>query len=198
MLEHGNHQSATFHHEQLVQMLTDEVEHGWQLILPCAALLVPGAVIAPLGMVLQDSIKECGEIIQKWHLTHDQSYNVTPKTQCSVNDHLLVHELTPCRFGQMLLHHIHCIMGFRLHHPSAKFFQTKADLKAAYRQLHYSMCTTQQSVVAIDDFVLVALRLTFGGAANLSQWSDISELTCDLTNNIMRDEGWDVWKMFCR
>ena len=81
MLEHGNHQLATFHHAQLVQMLTDEVEHGWQLILPCnTALLVPGAVITLLGMVLQDSINEHGEIIQKWHLTHDQSYNMTPNT----------------------------------------------------------------------------------------------------------------------
>ena len=81
MLKHGNHQSATIHHAQLVQMLTDEVEHGWQLILPHAtALLMPGAVITLLGMVLQDSIDEHGEIVPKWHLTHDQSYNVTPNT----------------------------------------------------------------------------------------------------------------------
>ena len=46
-------------------------------------------------------------------------------------------------------------------------------------------------MVAIDDFILVALCLTFGGAANPSQWSDVSELTCDLTNDIVRDEGWD-------
>ena len=142
MLERGNHQSATFHHAQLVQMLTDEVEHGWQLILPCtAALLMPGAVIALLGMVLQDSIDEHGEIVPKWYLTHDQSYNITPNTRRSVNDHLLVHELTPCRIGWVLLHHIHCIVGFRSCHPAAKILQMKADLKLAYRRLHYSMCT---------------------------------------------------------
>ena len=192
MLEHGNHQLATFHHAQLVQMLTDEVERGWQLILPCATtLLVPGAVIALLGMVLQDSIDEHGEIVPKWCLTHDQSYNVTPNTQRSVNDRLLVQELTPCRFGRALLHHIHCIMGFHSCHPAAKILQMKADLKLAYWWLHYSMCTAQQYMVAINDFILVALHLTFGGAANPSQWSDISELTCDLTNKIMRDEGWD-------
>ena len=71
-------------------------------------------------------------------------------------------------------------MGFRLCHPSAKILQMKVDLKSAYWRLHYSMCTAQQSLVAIDDFVLVALCLTFGGAANPSQWSNISELTCDL------------------
>ena len=157
MLERSNHQLATVHHAQLVQMLTDEVEHGWQLILPCAdTLLVPGSVIAPLGMVLQDSINEHGEIVPKWHLTHDQSYNVTYNTQRSVNDCLLVHKLTPCRFGWALLHHIHCIMGFRLHHPAAKILQMKVDLKLAYWQRHYSMCTARQSMVAIDDFILVA------------------------------------------
>ena len=46
-------------------------------------------------------------------------------------------------------------------------------------------------MVAINNFILVALHLTFGGAANPSQWSDVSELTCDLTNDIMRDAGWD-------
>ena len=81
MLECGNHQSATFHHAQLVQMLTNEVEHGWQLILPHATtLLMPGAVITPLGTVLQDLIDEHGEIVPKWCLTHDQSYNITPNT----------------------------------------------------------------------------------------------------------------------
>jgi len=32
--EHGNHQSATYNFDQLVSMLTEEVQHGWQLILP--------------------------------------------------------------------------------------------------------------------------------------------------------------------
>ena len=36
MLEHSNHKLANFHHDQLVQMLAAEVEHGWQLILPCS------------------------------------------------------------------------------------------------------------------------------------------------------------------
>ena len=82
MLKCSNHKSAIFHHDQLVQMLAAEVEWGWQLILPClAALLFPGEVIAPLGMVLQDSINKWGEIIQKWWLTHDQSFNTILGTQ---------------------------------------------------------------------------------------------------------------------
>jgi hypothetical protein len=48
-----------------------------------------------------------------------------------------------------------------------------------------------QSMVTIGIFVLIALHLTFGGASNPSQWSDISEMATDLANNIVRDDGWD-------
>jgi hypothetical protein len=46
-------------------------------------------------------------------------------------------------------------------------------------------------MVTIGIFVLIALRLTFGGASNPSQWSDISEMATDLANDIVRDDGWD-------
>ena len=68
---------------------------------------------------------------------------------------------------------------------------TKSDLKSAYHRLHYSVCTAHQSMVAIDNFILLALHLAFGGATNPSQWSDVSELICDLVNDIVCDNGWD-------
>jgi hypothetical protein len=41
-------------------------------------------------------------------------------------------------------------------------------------------------MVMIGIFVLIALRLTFGGASNPSQWSDsISEMATDLANDIV-------------
>jgi len=46
-------------------------------------------------------------------------------------------------------------------------------------------------MVTIGAFTLVALRMTFGGAANPSQWSDVSELATDLANDLVRDDGWD-------
>ena len=33
--------------------------------------------------------------------------------------------------------------------------------------------------------------MTFGGAANPSQWSDISEIATDLSNDLVRDPAWD-------
>ena len=46
-------------------------------------------------------------------------------------------------------------------------------------------------MVAIDNFILLALCLTFGGATNPSQWSDMSKLICNLANAIVCDIGWD-------
>jgi hypothetical protein len=36
-----------------------------------------------------------------------------------------------------------------------------------------------------------ASSLTFGGASNPSQWSDVSEIACNLTNDLVCDPGWD-------
>jgi len=50
----GNHQSALYNKEHLVHMLSDEVQCGWQLLLPKAAVLeIENAVLAPLGLVDQ-------------------------------------------------------------------------------------------------------------------------------------------------
>jgi hypothetical protein len=42
-----------------------------------------------------------------------------------------------------------------------------------------------QACVLFAGLLLVALRLTFGGSANPSQWSDLSELLFDLANDII-------------
>lgn len=190
--ERGNHKSADVNHTRLLTMLQDEVSRGWQLILPREAIhSIPNAVLAPLGLVEQDSINEFGEIIPKCRLTHDQSFNVIKGTNRSVNDRLETHELTPCRYGRALLRHVHVIVGFRYRHPTRRILQTKADLKSAYRRLHYAPRTAVQAIVQLGSFILLALRMTFGGAANPSQWSDVSELATDLSNDLVRDDGWD-------
>jgi hypothetical protein len=48
-----------------------------------------------------------------------------------------------------------------------------------------------QSIVAVGIYILIVLCLTFVGAANLSQWSDIGKLATDLANNLVQDDGWD-------
>ncbi|KAI2490850.1 hypothetical protein MHU86_23703 [Fragilaria crotonensis] len=48
-----------------------------------------------------------------------------------------------------------------------------------------------KSCTSIDDLLLVALRMTFGGAPNPSQWSDVSEMITDLANDLVRRDDWD-------
>jgi hypothetical protein len=195
MLERGNHKSAQSAEQALVAMLQEEVEQGWQLILPQeVALRIPDAVAAPLGFVIQDTINERGEITEKQRLTHDQSLNPVPGTLRSVNDRLQRGELTPCRYGSALRRYIHFIVQLRLHHPQERILQTKVDWKAAYRRLHLAAALVVQSCVFIAGYLLLALRLTFGGAANPSRWCDVSELSCNLANDLLRNPGWDPEK----
>ena len=86
--EHGNHQSTIYSEKHLTNMLMDEVSWGWQPILPREVVLqLPRAILAPLGLVEQNTINKFGNIVlPKWQLTHDQSFNVIKKTSHLVND----------------------------------------------------------------------------------------------------------------
>jgi hypothetical protein len=153
-------------------MLKDEVSRSWQLILSCEATLqILNAVLAPLGLVEQDTINAFREIVPKWRLIHDQSFNVIKGTSCSVNDRLITDDLTPCRYGKALNRHIHFVIGLQSRHPTVRILQVKVDWKSTYCQLHQEARTAIQSMVTIGIYVLIALRLTFGGASNPSQWS---------------------------
>ena len=95
--------------------------------------MLPGAVIAPVGLADQLTINELGEIVPKQCLTHDQSYNVIPSTCRSVNDRIQLEALTPCKYGHALLRFIHIIIAFRLRYPHEPILLTKVDLKSTYQ-----------------------------------------------------------------
>jgi hypothetical protein len=192
MIARGNHQSAKQRAPTLVKMMRAEVRHGWQLPLPpAAALLIPHAVVAPMGLVEQATINELGEIVDKLRVTHDQSFNPVKGTRRSVNDRVNRELLTPCMFGRALLRHIHQVVALRHRHPDEIILQSKVDWKSAYRRLHNAPATAVSAMVLVGQRLLVALRLTFGGAPNPSRWSDLSEIACDLSNDLVRNPGWD-------
>jgi hypothetical protein len=72
-----------------------------------------------------------------------------------------------------------------------KILQVKVNWKSAYCRLHQEAQTAIQSMVTIGIFVLIALHLTFGGASNPSQWSNVSEMATNLANDIVQNDGWD-------
>jgi len=173
-------------------MFQDETLRMWQLPFPPSVVKsLPNAVIAPLGMALQDTINESGKIVPKWRITHDQSFDVDPGASRSVNKRVIDEGLTPCQFGRALIRYIHYILHLRRRHPNRHILQTKVDLKAAYRRLHHSAHSACHSLVFLDDLILASLRLTFGGSPNPSMWSDVSETMFDTANDLVRNEGWD-------
>eukprot|EP00978_Attheya_sp_CCMP212_P025270 scaffold80933_cov58-Attheya_sp.AAC.1 len=190
----GNHKSAKHQEPRLQSLPESEVTNGWQIILPKVAIfLLKGAVLGPLGIVTQETISESGAIIPKWRMTHDQSFNVVPDTVWSVNDHVVWESLTPCRYGTVLSRYIHVIVVLRQHYLSEIILQTKVDWKSAYHRMHYAATlAVQQSITVIAGYLLLALRMTFGGAPNPSQWSDVSEMACDfLANDIGHHPEWN-------
>ena len=109
-------------------MLQDEVARGWQLPLPlAAAMLIPGAVVGPVGMVHQTSIDKHTNPVKKFWLMHDQSFNVVRGSQTSINDRLDASQLTPCRYGRALLRFLHSLASLRHRHPNKRILITKVD-----------------------------------------------------------------------
>ena len=198
ILSRGNHKSARGHEAKLTVMLKEEVSRGWQLpALPKeAALELPGCEVAPLGVVPQMTIDENGKRQPKLRLTHDQSFNPIPGERRSVN-RVVMAELTPARFGRALMQLLHYICLLRRRFPGERLLLTKVDCKSAYRRIHLQATTAMKACIVFAGLLLVALRLTFGGAPNPSQWSDVSEVAVDLANDLVRRDVWDpsVWSV---
>lgn len=191
-LARGNHKSAQGHEAKLIDMLKDEVAYGWQLPLPReVATKIPDCEVAPLGMVVQSTINEDGSRAVKLRLTHDQSFNSTKGAKRSVNDRVDPTRLTPARFGRALLRLLHFVCYLRWRFPNERLLLTKVDCKSAYRRIHLQPVTAAKSCTYIAGMLLMALRMTFGGAPNPSQWSDVSEVVADLANDLVRRDDWD-------
>ncbi len=94
-----------------------------------------------------------------------------------------------------MLRFLHDTCKLRRQFPSNRLLITKVDFKSAYRRVHLKAKTALKSCTCTAGMLLVALRMTFGGAPNPSQWSDISEVITDLANDLVRRSDWDpaVW-----
>ncbi len=193
-LAFGNHKGAKANYNLLRTLIEDDVSHGYSLPLPLQKIhLLPGILLAPMNIVEQDTIDEHGNTIPKFRLTHDQSFKFENGSNTSLNSRLFREELHPCYFGWVIRRLVNWIVAARRKHPNRRIFATKVDFKSAYRRLHLNQKIALQSCTQLpeDDIALMALRLTFGGAACPFEWSVISETICDLATAIAHDEGWD-------
>jgi hypothetical protein len=94
----GNHKGATSQPLLLQHLIVKDVLYGFDLTIPLSVVhSIQGALLAPMSIMKQNTIDEQGRIIPRDRLTHNQSYAWGLGT--SVNGHLCIEDLLPCRFG---------------------------------------------------------------------------------------------------
>ena len=110
--------------------------------------------------------------MSKFRLTHDQSFNPSRTEKRSLNNRVDALQLTVARFGKAFSQLIYHISYLRQLYPDKQILMTKVDWKSAYQRIHLRPSTAVKSCTFIDGLLLIALRMTFGGAPNPAQWSD--------------------------
>ena len=189
-IKRGNHKSTMKYQDAMDKAITEDITRGFVLPLPLDIITsIPNASLAPLGCVKQDTITEQGLVTQKFRMTHDQSF--PGLSGLSVNLRVIKSHLPPILYSFALLRSIHYIVNLRLHHPNMKIFICKVDLDAAYRRCSLSSTTATECLTIYDGLLLMALRMTFGGAPCPSLWGVISETMADLGNSLLRNPFWD-------
>jgi hypothetical protein len=193
--QRGNHKSAEKNEEHLASAMIKEIKKGWNIILPgdCHED-IPHLILNPMGVASQSGISAFGEFIDKKRITHDLSFPGLISEQ-SVNSRLIKDKMEPCMFGHTLLRIIHYIVNLRSRYPSKKIWLRKEDLKSAYRRMHLSAASAFSSAVRVKIhqiwYILLSVRLPFGGASCPPEFCLLSDLITDLINDTLSCEAWD-------
>jgi hypothetical protein len=117
------------------------------------------------GITIHDQHRRCNERAQT--LSHSQGPVIQfPKGgKISVNNRVESNSLMPARFGSRALTRMPLfICWLRNRFPKERLLMTKVDCKSAYRRVHLQRTTTLRLSTCTAGKVLVALRMTFGGA----------------------------------
>ena len=153
--------------------------------------LGPQISIAPLGIIKQETIDAMGSLVPKLLMIYDQSF--LGPSSLLVNCHVNREALLLCMHGCCLLQMCHYIISLHLCHPTTQIFISKIDIKNACHCAHLSARMALESTTIFDDLLLISLQMTYWGRGSPypAQWSCISEITCDMMNNLIQCNGWD-------
>ncbi len=192
IIDYNNHSSTHQRLEAYNKMIGKDAKRGYSfpVTIECAKRLRHGR-IGPVGMARHNGINEFGDLIPKDRLTHDQSWSCgfCP----SLNDLIDQELLTELVYGWCLPRLFHAIIALREAFPNLPILIGKYDLDKAYRRITNSGEASAQCVT-IDGsgkFAHVSNRLTFGGSANPSKFSDLSETATDLCNELAQLDEWN-------
>lgn len=184
MLERGNHKSALLDPGKTGAALAKEVSHGFSLPLPASKVTqIKGAMVQPCGLAHQMSLQADGSRKKKSRLTHDLSYSLT-QPNAGVNQRIDINQYPEMIFGWCFSRTLHFISALRYNYPQHRILIAKYDFSDAYRRMMHSPEAAAQSILVWDEVAYLALRLSFGGAANPPTWCAYSEMLTDLSNEI--------------
>ena len=98
-------------------------------------------------------------------------------------------------FGHTFLRVIHHIVYLRRKYPNKIIWLRKEDFKSAYRRLHLNAKTAMKSAVRVKlkgtYYILVSLRLPFGGAPCPSDFCLVSDVITDTINDLLASKTWN-------
>ena len=175
------------HVEWINEKIKEEISRGWAIALPLRSWkYLKSAVFSPINAIEQETLTPSGDLVPKKRLVHNLSKCGAISNE-SVNSLTRRDELESVIYGQMHRRYIHHIVGCRLRHPSVPILQAKGDWSSAYKRKHAAWDAVRKSItsISLDDipYLILSLRLTFGGAFCVPEWCQISEAATDTLLN---------------
>jgi hypothetical protein len=134
----GNHKGATSKPELLRELITEDVWHGYGLVIPLDKIeCFPGVCLAPMNIMHQFTLDASRDIVDKERLTHNQSFKWQSGTL--VNKRVIKEELQRCMYGQCLMRLLSWIVAAQRKFPNKPY-----DPEDQY-QVGLSMVAPQRS-----------------------------------------------------
>ncbi len=191
-LQFGNQKGAYQKLVPLKKLISDDIRHGYGLVIAWGEIsCLPNACLAPMIITKQFTLKAGREIVDKKHLTHDQSLKWL--SRLLVNKRVIQESLQQCMYGRCLMRLLCWIVATRRKFPNAPIALQKINIKSAYQQCHLNAITAMQTITQLPrkDLGIIMLCLTFGGAPCPLEWNILSESIRDLANKILFNKNWN-------
>lgn len=187
----------------MYKAIKSDITRGFGILMnPDCAQKLKDAEIYPMGLQHQWSINEKGETIPKKRVSHDLSNK--KKTGLSINQRVIDELMPEVLFGYTLLRFLHLIHHIRYENPDQRILMNKVDIEKAYRRLHVTGETASKCIAlwyaeegetpqsTKNTEVAIALnRLPFGSKPAPAEFSNCSDITFDLANDLMHCNKWN-------
>ena len=192
----GNHKSAMDNIEVLRDQVLSEIHLGFQFPFDKDIInKINHAVVAPYGMAIQWTFNELKERILKYRPTHDLSMEQSLGN--SLNMRLIRETLPELYYGWCFSRLLHFTHALRSDQPRRSILIGKIDVKSACRRCTLRALLAAMSITTLDDYAILILRQTFGGAFGPFDFTDIvSEPATDLANDLLSCEDWKEDEIF--